>query len=186
MGTGTQSSSNIISGAKTEITNVVAKTKTRNLDVDEVYLLLSCKCCVVWKLPRFGAVCFTMSRATVTMFGTGTVTLNGFRKPEDLPYIMTDLVYLLIELKLRFDAPVIVNIVAKFQTGQPRNLVELYLRNQSRCFLNPEVTNSLELRLGGSLRVLLHSTGKGIITGARSKGEISDAFNNAVNLVYWS
>lgn len=145
------------------ITNIVAKTKTQEAALNEVTRRLEASGVSFKRTPSFPAVFLKLSEGTCTIFSTGTVTLNGCKSLEEIGV-----------LKERFEAifdvglstPEVVNIVLKLTLGGNVDLQKL--GSQPFAFYEPELSNSVNLRLPNHVNALVHGTGSGIVTGIRS------------------
>lgn len=167
------------------ITNIVAKTSTHKLDLDELHLGLSAAGKNVSRPNKFPGLVLRLQHGTVTFFKSGAVMMNGVKTMNDLPMLYSDLVYATIAWKLRYAPPVVVNVSASFKTNDRVYIEKFYTRYQSVCFYNPDIGNAAEVKLGGSCIALLHPTGNGILTGAKTVEEMYDCWQRLVNMLYW-
>ena len=112
----------------------------------------------------------------------GLVTMNGINE-GNLIVFHTELTYALVGYGIRFAPPEITNIAARFRTDIHVNAITFYYQNP--CFYNPELSNAIEVKVGGC-KALLHHTGNGILTGARSRGELEHAWDELLCMIAWS
>lgn len=152
-----------------KIANVVAKLRISPLDLDDVFIFFTSEGKKCKYTSSFPAVFVKLNYGTVTMFSTGTVTLNGCTS-----FFSVNLLY--DELKqlgypVTFTDPIIVNSVWQFHTNNKVSLDQLKAKECSFLY-EPELSNSLHIYYDESVRILLHATGNGIITGIRSSGLI--------------
>lgn len=161
-----------------KVTNIVAKAKTRQVDLDDVFIYLSAKKVGVKMPQKFPALFVKLS-----VFGTGTITLNGIKSLEELSMASVEMKALFQEYGLQFTEPKVVNVVATFEAGRKVNLHQLLEKIKSTAFLNLELSNNLEIRFGTSGRVLLHPTGNGIISGAASIDDANQIWDNITKIV---
>ena len=167
------------------ITNIVAKCTTTPLDLDDAFVCLTCDGYNVSKPSKFPAVFLRLEHETCALFKTGTVTINGIKSVRDITNVYTELWDAFSSTGRRFSGPSIVNIVASFRTDNKVNLEVVSQRHKDICSYTPELSNSAEISLEKSCKVLLHSSGNGIITGAKSVDELNDCWFHVVNIVYW-
>lgn len=165
------------------ISNIVAKSQTSRLDLDDLFCLddlfltLSNKKCRY--TSAFPAVFAKFSQGTCTFFSTGTVTMNGCKSLASVNELCEELNSLGYHAK--FGTPAIVNVVSQFYTNR-RAFLEI-MKNSIDAIYEPELSNSLHIRFDKSVRTLLHGSGNGIITGVASPESIQPVLDFLIMLL---
>jgi TATA-box binding protein (TBP) (component of TFIID and TFIIIB) len=158
------------------VTNMAAKMKFAKIPLQ----MLSQMPGVRYDPRKFPCAFVKLTHGAANVFSTGTVTFIGYKS-----YNM--IVEALLELKAKMgkflrtndqtSIPIVTNIAVSFSLDfqQKRDLSKIYtaLREQSSCCFkscsyHPDMSNNIVIEYHTSMRILLHSTGRGIATGSTS------------------
>lgn len=154
-----------------KVTNIVAKLKTSPVDLDDLFIFLTVEQKACKLTSSFPAVFVKLNNGTCTFFRTGTVTLNGCKSEAEVERLYSEIKGL--GYPGTFSEPVIVNVVCQFSLNTNVSLEKLY--RSLDCIYEPELSNSLHIRLADSIIIMLHGTGNGIVTGLKCMKSLKSA-----------
>lgn len=169
-----------------ETVNIVSRLQCKQFDMGEISKIVGIR----YNPGRFSAAFLRLSRGSCNIFRTGTVVLLGFKKTDDLDEAMLELACILGHQLQAVDwTPVIVNMVCSFNAGRT---VKLPVANEKLKSFNTEINVEYEPELNNSMKIrsrnnsacaLLHSSGKGIVTGLKCKSTAHDFVKTVFEII---
>lgn len=142
------------------ITNIVARSQASPVPLNVIMEMFDRSSTPFRRSSKFPAVFGKLKSGTCTFFATGTVTFNGCKSENQLQALHQE--FKEITSDDTTTTPQIVNVVLTFSVDEKVDLVDI--SKQKDAFYEPELSNSLQLSLDNKVKVLVHCTGKGIVT----------------------
>lgn len=151
--------------------------------------VISLKACnVEYKPNRFAALIMRIRnpRTTALIFSSGKLVITGAKSEKDSLNASKRFVRILKKLgfPVSFNYFKIQNVVGSINLGFNVSLEGLNIGHENFTTYEPELFPGLIYRVvGQSVVILIFHSGKMIITGARKKEEIYEAFENIYSVV---
>lgn len=159
-------------GSRVSITNIMAKMRCAPFDLSQVAVKSGGK----HHKDKYSSVSIKLSCCHCNLYCTGVVILMGCPSLASVTQSIHQLAKVLEEHYSPVDVnPVIVNMATRFSLRITKDdlnsFCARYKDDVISCMYEPELSNGVHFSLDFFSRVILHQTGKGIITGVKSADE---------------
>lgn len=164
----------VYKGSRVSVTNIMGKIKCAAFDLPQVACLPGAK----YYRGKYTRVSFKLHYCHCNLYQSGVIVFMGCQSMQKLHAAVEQVSDVLGEHFFPLDiTPTVSNMATKFSLS--RGSVDLIAFSQKHkdddevfdCIYEPELSNGLHFSLDLVSRVILHQTGKGIITGVKSLHE---------------
>lgn len=159
-------------GSRVSITNIMAKIRCAPFELGEIAAVPGAR----HYQGRYTRVSIKLPGCHCNLYRTGVVVLMGCATMSSVHASIEHLSAILGEHFFPIDIkPVIVNMATRFALNV--NKIDLnsfctkYKSELISCIYEPELSNGVHFQLDFFSRIILHQTGKGIITGVKTIDE---------------
>ena len=164
-----------------KIANIVASIRcTHPIPLDLIQHIPG----VRYNFSRFKCAMTKLTNGSANIFRNGKIVFLGFKNIPDIDTAVHQLKAKLGRFMIVGSAkPIVSNIVARIdvatiidptiiQTRAPK------LSNFRRVYYEPELSNMIQIHFNDSMRFMVHTTGKGFITGGRDVSLMLQRFDS--------
>lgn len=159
-------------GSRMSVTNIMAKIVCAPFDLPALASISN----AIYHKGKYTRVSFKLTQCHCNVYARGTVVLMGGKSMDGVNLAVEELSGKLEEHFFPIDIkPKILNVATSFALKSSRvGLDQFYLKHRDdvfNCVYEPELSNGIHFSFDPFSRVILHQTGKGIITGLQSLHE---------------
>jgi TATA-box binding protein (TBP) (component of TFIID and TFIIIB) len=171
-------------GSYIAITNVMAKITCAPFDLQCISTIDG----ATFHQGRYRRISFKLTACHCNIYATGSVVFLGCKTIQSIQSSIEELASILEEHFFPIDIePIVQNIAAKvvlsFGKISLENFCSKFDDHLFQCSYEPELSNAAHFSFDPFIKVLLHPTGKGIVTGLKSTEEAVGILRQIVSLL---